>query len=64
MSVCSLYIASLKDMVVHATVMLCIQGGASLAIEVFLLFSVKPLRSDCRCTGLDSEAGKDTVGVQ
>lgn len=60
---CSPCIASLEDMIVHNTVMLCIQGGASLAIQVFFLFSGKPLRSDCRRAGLGSEAGKDTVAV-
>lgn len=61
---CSSCIASLEDVVVHDTVMLCIQGGANLAIQVFFLFSGKPLGSDCRHAGLDSEAGKDTVGAQ
>lgn len=60
---CFPYIASLEDMIVHDTVMLCIQGGASLAIQEFFSFSGKPLRSDCRCAGLGSEAGKDTVAV-
>lgn len=62
LSGCSLGIVSPEDKVVPDTVMLCIQGGASLAIQVFFVFSGKPWRSDCGRAGPDSET--DSAGVQ